>query len=402
MQNKPDSEKIRIQIQKDIEQDSHQHAAIIIRDKKIKYFNELVELNKEKEKIEPKELRKIGIQYFFEYWNILRQIFEGGTIEFASIGGQTLDEETSHIGFQWQVPLELGLDLSRDFWENSISTSKKSLVGSDQFKRLIEEMNNLIGDIYIPEVSAEVILSSLGKHLITDTDINPLKSVCDIVHSFLEYSLKPIVVQVAERANYIMKRSSIIAKRYMEKKRKNLILPKPKISYVSSDIKSNLNEDDSYFFHSFVKENFIEFSDRMHQMFLQHCLDEFYGSSTLLWSYTKSHGKGKIDDIIHSSNEIFQIEKERITNKMILLLCNYFIFSVTDNLYGWEQIPHKVHLLNDSELIDLFQIEIKSNSIDQDEQRVKSQMKNIEEKEMQLFGEFIYEMKSTSTSTQIL
>jgi len=114
-QNRPEEEIKRENLQKEIQIDSNQHAAIIIRDRKIEYFNNLSELMKEKRNIEPKQLRKVAIQYFFEYWNILKQLFEGGTIEFSSIGGQTLEEEVDQIGFMWEAPLILGLDLSRDF-----------------------------------------------------------------------------------------------------------------------------------------------------------------------------------------------------------------------------------------------------------------------------------------------
>jgi len=336
-------------------------------------------LKQHKNNIEPVQLRKIAIQYVTNYWRTIRNIVEGGTLEYASIGGQTLDEEISQQGFRWTSPPSSHLELSSEFYDSNITAYRKSVNGSDQIKRLIEEFRVVLQQISLPEFTTDSIVNSDKNGIYpNNNDSSALLSACRIASSYADQSLKFLVDQVSDRSAFILRRASEISKRFMTKSKNN--------KSIRDDDFSNY----SYYFDSFVHENFNLFVDEMSEKFKNQAREEFYSATTLFWDFklnpTLSSNSKNVNEL---ADEVFEVIKDRIIRKVILLICNYFIFSITENLYGWDEIPYKIHTLSDSDLLQLFESDRQYQLILEKEEKLLKQYKSVEEKEIAIFGELI-------------
>jgi len=217
------------------------------------------------------------------------------------------------------------------------------------------------------EVTKDDIVAAVGRNGVNEINPNLILAACHIAEDYAEEAFKPLIFQVSERAHYLMNRQAWVAPRILEKR--------------------GLIHKDSYFFHSFVRKIFMEFVDTMVSQFKNVCLQEFYSPVTLYWDfYLDPVLKSKSKNVADLAKEIFEVIKERITRKIVLMTCNYFIFSITEKLYGWNEIQLQIHSLSDQELLNLFQIAQKSTLLQAEEAQLQRALKTCEDQEILLYG----------------
>jgi len=264
--------------------------------------------------------------------------------------------------------------LNDPHWNSEIPHFGKNLVGAHQFKRLIEEFRKIIQLTELPKPSESDVVASLGRRGVQDVSPDYVWAACEIATNYASDALEPLVRQFGERGIYILKRQAVVARRIISKKETH--------SYGGS-----------HFFHSFVRQLFETYADKMVDLYQENCFQEFLNVATIYWDFSRTTSKLQKEQVAETAVNFFNSIKQRISRKAVLMLCNFFIFSITEKLYGWDTMQSEVHVLSDQQLQDLFQSSEIAATLQKDEDALKQVLRSYEDQEYVLFGGDLFAQK---------
>jgi len=278
--------------------------------------------------------------------------------------------------------------------KEKVPYADSKLYGGQQFERLLTQFKLIAEAQVLKDIAIDDVATTLGaSKLTTVSDYAWMAS--DLTFRATNKLLKPLVDQLFERAEYIMKRLVTISDRMLESRRKKMAKRAGVASSQDSVLLETMN--DYPFFTNTVKDLYYAFIENTSKACRDRAMDEFYDSKLIYWEATTFNittadlpglGKKQADAnevreaVEKLASKLFDEMRNRIVKNIMLKTYNYFLVPMQTSLWG--EVQSEVTCFSDAKLEELFELSVTVGRFQEEEKQVSHILAHFEEQEQEL------------------
>eukprot|EP00727_Mastigamoeba_balamuthi_P003782 m51a1_g13400 putative dynamin like protein (824) ;mRNA; r:10595-14065 len=376
-------------------QDSAPRIMRILRQRRAESERALGEQTQQAAALSPAFFRLVASQHVTEFLRAVERLLSGTADGNPAVNGQTLEQERAQAGLEAQWADSRGLPIAVDAAEWGVPHWQNKLYGGQQFERLLAEFKAVSDHTDITDISRDDVATAAGIPKLHNVP-NFSWAASDLARSKAQETFEPLIVQLTERAVYVVRRLAEIAEsmaaesRALRSRCAGGLLSASSSSSSSSGCGAASGRVDArdvemypYFVH-FVKDQYARFVERVARQCRERCMDEFYSTRTIYWDLTENQRGGagaepSDADVVDLTKRQFGRIKDRITRNVLLKFYNFFLVPMESEL--WKEMQSSVSELSDKALEDLFEISAVTEALKDAEVKLQFTIKDYEEKE---------------------
>lgn len=348
-------------------------------------------LREQRERLSSPALFRVrAAAYTADFLRHLRALVAGSACGNPSLSGQTSAEERSACGGAWAD--SEGRPLSVRYGEWAVPNWQSKVYGGQQLERLLAEFSALCSHVTGDVITDDDVITAIGAPTLGGCGSSGYGSyrcraeaACALACRRAEGALAPLIVQLRERASYVMKRLAPIAAKMIIEEEEN---KKSRVKETTEKVKN-----DSRFVH-FVCERYAALVEAEAAKCAAMCAEEFHSVEAVSFAMVEEEMAAAEEDALLLSGgaeeevravremerRVFERIRERVVGNVVMRFYGMFVVPVMEGEI-WGKLQRGVSELGDDMVESLFEAVKVKAELEKEEVAIQKEVDSLEESE---------------------